>query len=530
MTAKLIATALAALIVGSLPLSCADDKVCAGCHAEIYRRYITTPMARTSGIAGAASPRESLQNASITAPLGGAKYEISSGKDALSFHFSDGEIQGRRSLDYFVGSGLVGRSYLMDIDGFLFQAPVSYYSKPAAWGVSPGYEREAGINLTREVGPGCLNCHSTGLEPRPGTTNGYARPPFREAGIGCERCHGPAEEHIKSSGRRGIVNPAKLTGWRRESVCARCHLPGAVEIAKNAGRRPYQPGDLLGDSVSIFVFAAPDRQTRQTTVNGHFEQLSKSACKEASGEKMWCGTCHDPHGDPRALVDYREKCLKCHAVASCKAPAQARAAADDRCASCHMPRALAVTVQHAAYTDHSIPRLPRSQAPIPIPPDARLVPFDGFSGHDRELGLAYAAVALQDSNRIWGTRALELLQRLPDDGKVTPTLAALYDRQGNREQSCTLYARALKLDDTAPVTAINYGTCLATEGKLDEAMRLWSGVVQRNPGNEAARLNLAVAQFRSGRVAQARSNLNEALRFNPVSKRSRELLREVSGP
>ncbi|MDQ2898445.1 MAG: tetratricopeptide repeat protein [Acidobacteriota bacterium] len=525
--------ALVAFVFGCLSVSGADSKACAGCHAEIYRRYITTPMARTSGIAGAASPRESFQHASIAAPIGGARYEIASSRsgatDALSFRFSDGEIRGWRSLDYFLGSGVVGRSYMTDIDGFLFQSPVSYYSNPAAWGISPGYERDAEINLTREVTPGCISCHATGLQPAPGTANGYAKPPFREAGVGCESCHGPAEEHIESSGRMGIVNPAKLDGWRRESVCARCHLPGAVEIARKTGGA-YRPGDFLAASVAVFVWAAPEGETRQTTVNGHFEQLAKSACKQASGDKMWCGTCHDPH----ARASYREKCMTCHAVASCKAPSKVRATAGDQCAACHMPRAAAVTVQHASYTDHSIPKLPRSEAPIGIPSNARLVPFDGFSADDRELGLAYAAVAIPDSNRIWGTRALDLLSKVneksSDDVKVTSTLAALYDQKGNRERSCKLYARALALGDTAPVTAINYGTCVATEGRLEEAMRLWSGVAQTNPGNEAARLNLAVAQFRSGKVAQARANLSEALRFNPVSKRARELLHSIQEP
>ncbi len=117
-------------------------------------------------------------------------------------------------------------------------------------------------------------------------------------------------------------------------------------------------------------------------------------------------------------------------------------------------------------------------------------------------------------------RAFDLLvavdEKTPDDVKVTETLAALYDRQGNREQSCKLYARALTLGnkglgDSAPVTAINYGTCLATEGRLEQAMQLWSGAVKNDPGNEAARLNLAVAQFRSGRRGARESQGSIAL-------------------
>ena len=36
-------------------------------------------------------------------------------------------VHGSRPLEYFIGSGTVGRSYLYSLDGFLYQAPVSWY-------------------------------------------------------------------------------------------------------------------------------------------------------------------------------------------------------------------------------------------------------------------------------------------------------------------------------------------------------------------------------------------------------------------
>ena len=71
-----------------------------------------------------------------------------------------------------------------------------------------------------------------------------------------------------------------------------------------------------------------------------------------------------------------------------------------------------------------------------------ILPRTGFEGGDRELGLAYATVALRDANRVWGMRAFELLRKvnaqMPDDGKVAAQLAQLYDRMGNEEQACGL--------------------------------------------------------------------------------------------
>ncbi len=192
----------------------------------------------------------------------------------------------------------MGRSYLTSIEGFLFQAPVSYYSVPARCGLSPGFERTEDVNLVREVEPGCLNCHASGVQAIAATTNGYAPLPFLNAGVTCERCHGAGEEHIarmkdgKRSGGPAIVNPAKLDAARRDSVCAHCHLPGAVEIARAGKQRPYRPGDKLSESVVVFIVEGADRAT---TVNGHFEQLARSACRQSSAGKLWCGSCHDPH-------------------------------------------------------------------------------------------------------------------------------------------------------------------------------------------------------------------------------------------
>ena len=95
-------------------------------------------------------------------------------------------FKGSRRLEYFVGSGTVGRSYLLSIDNFLYQAPVSYYSAQRRWELSPGYELRDHLYLTRPVGVACLLCHASRLQPTAGTLNGFAPVPFLEGGIGCE--------------------------------------------------------------------------------------------------------------------------------------------------------------------------------------------------------------------------------------------------------------------------------------------------------------------------------------------------------
>src|SRR5882762_4686670 len=204
------------------------SKACAGCHAEIYRRYSATGMARSSGRTGADPFQESFERAEFSDSVSGAKYRVAPAPMGyrLEYSRSAAGVQGERILEWFIGSGSVGRSYAFSLDGFLFQSPVSYYSIAAKWDISPGYRQYRTINLTRAVETACLQCHASRLQPLAGVQNRFGRPPFLEGGVGCERCHGPGKNH--AAGSREIVNPAKLDPPRRDGVCAQCHLTGAA--------------------------------------------------------------------------------------------------------------------------------------------------------------------------------------------------------------------------------------------------------------------------------------------------------------
>ncbi len=486
-------------VTGSAAASGSKD--CAPCHAAIFRQYSKSAMAQSSGVMQPDGLKETFGHAEFTGP-GGAEYRVSRRAGGVFADFRQGGIQGSRRLDYYLGSGLIGRSYLTSVDGFLFQTPVAYYSGPARWDLSPGYEHFTEINLIRGVDFACLNCHASGVESKAGT-----KPPFQEGGVSCERCHGPGGDHIARVKGGRIVNPAKLPADRRDSLCAQCHLAGAVRIAK-AGT--YHPGELLFDSISVFVWTEPGRVL---PANSHFEQLAQSRCRRESGGKLWCGTCHDPHG---GKVNVQERCIGCHACAK-KFP--------DNCVKCHMPGAPAATVQHAAFTDHSIPRIPRALPGLPA--NAILAPFPGSTATDRELGLAYATLALDSNNPVWGMRAVKLLEPATDP-KAVNQLAQLYDRMGKEDAACKMYRRVVDADPAATGAAVNLGACLAKQGHTDESIRLWKDALTRNPGLESARFNLAVALYRQGKTAEARAALEEALKFNPASKRARELLQAMN--
>jgi hypothetical protein len=326
-----------------------------------------------------------------------------------------------------------------------------------------------------------------------------------------------------------IVNPAKLDTGRRDSVCAQCHLSGVAEIAKKDAV-PYQPGKLLSDSSTVFVWSGPGGAFM---ANSHFEKMAQSACWRVSDRKLWCGTCHEAHTRPaesEKVSFYRSRCLTCHTDDSCREKRSVRAAAKDNCVQCHMPRTDIPTVRHSASTDHSIPRIRR---PSPTARDANsvLVAFEGQAG-DRELGLAYADVALKENNRQWGMRAFELLRKTyethPADIKVAAQLAQLYDRMGNQSKACAIYSAIVAADPTAIAPAVNLGACLAKNGNMAQSIDLWTGVLRRNPGLESARTNLAVALAGTGQVDAARAVVREGLKFDPLSQRLDALLRQLN--
>jgi Tetratricopeptide repeat/Cytochrome c554 and c-prime len=486
---------------------------CRGCHPAIFKSYSVTPMALSSGRTGSGSFRESFARGEFAAADSDGQYRVSQEPGGYFLEFTSGAIHARRRLDYFIGSGAAGRSYASTVRGFLFQAPVSYYSAAARWDLSPGYEKISGLLLTRPIDPECLQCHATRLQPAAGTENGYREPPFLEGGIGCERCHGPGEEHVARKAK--AVNPAKLAPGLRDSACAQCHLTGVARIAKlGRGQATFQPGALLSDHLVPFVWSGGDPEMKVTS---HYEKLAQSRCKQASGDRLWCGTCHDAHSVPDAASRaawFRTKCIGCHAQAHRR---------EEDCAACHMPKNAVINVDHAVYTDHSI-RRNAAAAERPAVTERTLVPFGQFRGDERDLALAYAAAGENG-------RAFEMLRRIvsqrADDEQVLAQLAALHDRRGEADQAVSLYHEALRRNPARVAAAVNLGILLMKRNQPQEAIRLWTDALARSPGLEAARLNLAVVRYRAGDRRAANATLLEGLEYNPGSAGMRRMLAEL---
>ena len=441
---------------------------CEPCHADLVRKYAQTPMAQTSG------PVENTPPGGFTA--NGFRYSIKG--QTLTFGSES------RQLAYYVGSGNAARSYLLSVDQFLYEAPATYYTRTQAWGLSPGYQRYSVPFLTRAIAPACLECHATGVQAIAGTQNGYRSPPFLKGGIDCERCHPPEGNHFLKPGH---------------DVCAQCHLSGEIRVGSTA-----------------FVRATDSPGMKVTS---HVENLAQSACARNSEGRLWCGTCHDPHSVPIDKVTYyRSKCRTCHEPSVCKR--------GDNCIACHMPSSAVTDAEHVVYTDHSIPRRPVARNRKP-PADAELVAFGGAPASSRDLGLAYAIVALREQNAVYSQRAFDLLSRNQDDPQSIAYLADIYRSRKDDRTAETLYRKLYALDKTESSAPANLGAYAMDHGKNEEAVRLFEEALRISPALVAVRYNLALALIRTGRPAEAIPVLEKALVFDPYFKAARDLLTQV---
>jgi Tfp pilus assembly protein PilF len=523
------------------------SRICASCHAEIAKSYAQTPMALSSGKMDGSAFQESLAKGKFVHAQSGVTYRIFKEKTQTLFEYlREGkqsprdDLRGKGRLDYFIGSGTAGRSYVSVLGGHLFQAPVSYYAQTGKWDISPGFQEYDHVHLSRPIEARCLGCHASQLQPIQGTQNRFAETPFLEAGVSCARCHGQGAGHVSrkqngdSMGLPDIVNPAKLDPARRDSVCSNCHLSGEARIVK-AGRSTFKPGDLLSDYVLSFVWS--DRQTNNLTVTSHVEKLSQSVCQQSSGTQLWCGSCHSPHvvipASERAR-HYRQKCLACHNEGSCTDKKEARVQAADNCITCHMPKSPTVDVGHTVFTNHSIPRRPPELAEQ----NSRLAgtslrAFGTAAASSRDLGLAYAEVATGQKNAMFAQRSFELLKgvegMLSGDAPALLQLAFLYDGKQDRERAMQLYQKALGADPSQVVALLNLGALLAQQHQFREAISLWQEALKQNPGLETASIYLALASLRTGKALLAREELLKGSEFNPDSKMIRKLLADLGG-
>lgn len=374
--------------VDSLPQQAwIDPQNCKPCHTQIVDQYLQTGKGRSFYPADsqkiienweAAAILDTHQNLWYKPMRWGNKFAVKEfrldGKDTIH--------QRMESIDFFIGSGNQTRSYLFQRNGYLFEIPITWYSKKKIWDLSPGYENGQNNRFSREIGAACMQCHVSGFDYIPQSLNRY-----RSVGhaLGCESCHGNVADHLASMGQKDTVHRKFPVSLARQpvqvqfDVCRQCHLEG-IKVRKH-GAKPgfYTPGKLLSDYDAVFIPVAGSQS--EFGFASHAERLQQSRCFQQSAGKMNCTTCHAPHGSPEPSIElFNSRCRHCHTQGHEKICAVNNSATAD-CKSCHMQVSGTTDIPHVRSTDHFI----RRNLNKGTPEASKSLQFRNFAGKQSDI-------------------------------------------------------------------------------------------------------------------------------------------------
>jgi hypothetical protein len=332
----------------------AAQATCATCHSDKAATQPQTPMGRAMQLPG--DNRQLAAHPTLTVRKGNYIYTVETHGSESIYTVSDGTT--KMSLPIRWGFGAGAQTWVLEIDGHLYESLVSYYPAIAGLDTTTGDEKltpktteEAmGRMLTQSDGKACFGCHATNA-----VVNGKLSLESLQPGVTCEHCHLGASAHLADASR-GKFNtiPPDLRATSSEDLsgfCGQCHRTWETVVRSNwrgAANVRFQP-----------------------------YRLANSKCFNGTDPRISCVACHDPHRDVvRDAAFYDAKCMACHSTASGEtaiaaqrkpSPSQAKPCpvANSNCVSCHMPK---VTLPggngHLAFTDHQI-RVVHAGEPYP---------------------------------------------------------------------------------------------------------------------------------------------------------------------
>ena len=357
----------------NLEASYVGIEACGACHADKVATYVEAQMGRSWEPATLANSKANFDD---PAPVYDAhnNYYYQALRQGDSLFISEYRLVGKDTvhrrverIDYIVGSGHHTNSHIMDVGGYLYQMPLTWYAQDKTWDLPPGFQGPNNSRFSRPIPLKCITCHNAMPAYVDGSENKYDDVPH---GIDCERCHGPGSAHIEAM-RAGeavnvatqidytIVNPAKAPLDLQFDICQGCHLQGAAVNKDGKTFADFRPGMPLSDIENVFWPRYAD-SLRQFVMASHPDRLRQSACFQASrsdgGRPLTCITCHDPHVSIETLGEdhYRQACQGCHTVSEAPECPTEEAAQGGNCVTCHMPASGSRDIPHVRITDHFI--------------------------------------------------------------------------------------------------------------------------------------------------------------------------------
>lgn len=548
-------------------------QTCRGCHADIYDTYIQTGMGQSYDHA---TRQKSAADFSADHALVYDKdldlyYRPYWQNDSL--YITEYRLSGKdtthkmtQHIDYIIGSGQHTNSHIYSSGGYLYQAPITFYTQKKKWDLAPGFEEGASSRFSRLIEIECMSCHN-GLPEFVGTSqNKYVT---LKTGIDCERCHGPGSLHVQEKQAGNIVdtsktpdytiiNPRRLSTELQNNICQRCHLQGIAVLNDGKTFSDFRPGMKLSEVMNVFMPQYEGAQDKMIMAS-HVERMKKSDCYVSSG-KMSCITCHNPHVSVKftARTQYLNACKSCHGAAQqqvqCTEDMAVRAKKKDDCVTCHMPRNGSIDIPHVAVTDHYIRRRPLEDTL-----KKKITAFLGLQcfNNDNVDAITTARAYMEFYERYNPNRGLldstlfylgkqkdveakEKQNRdyirvhylLKDMRKVTEYAAQLkpadindawaayrvgeaYTQLQQAPNALPWYQRAVTIWPHALDFQNKYGICLLAMNRMSEAQKVFEFIVNENPRYQSANMNLGYIYMQQGNSTMAYNYLWKAQELDP---------------
>jgi hypothetical protein len=545
------------------------SSVCAGCHKDIYDQYLRTDMGRSMSRVTDPSQLEKV-GSPITIFNKNLNRYFQVFREGPNLYQSEYELgssgqevfRNTQKLEFAIGSGANGHSYIVRRGDYLFQAPLSFYSKPKQWDLSPGYE-SSDQGFSRPILPACIACHSGQPQPVPKRSNLYQDPPFGELSIGCENCHGPGQLHVKERTQampvageidNSIVNPAHLPGWLADNICMNCHQGGDTRILQpGKDYSDFRPGTPLDNTVGIFRVPFQRGSPPDSDLLEHYSSMVLSKCYRGSDGQMSCQTCHDPHYQPSsqdAPAYYRNKCLSCHTEKSCSLALPKRLSLNppNDCSGCHLPKRDVKRIAHSLLTNHRIitragehyPEVAFHQTTSALPDLIHVNAIPGKAAADiSPLTLLQVYGTLMDAQPGFRKRYLSLLDQLsktqPNHLLVLSALARKASLQGTRQgqaQAQQYLQQAIELGSTATSDYQDLAELLARDGRLSEAVQVLKQGIDLNPYSSGLYKSLALRYIAMKKYPDALETMKRQLELFPEDSFMRKLIKQAerAGP
>lgn len=549
---------------------------CRACHEGVYNTFIKTGMGQSFDYATQQKSSADFSPAHAIVYDKDLDYYYKPYWESDSLYVLEYRLEGtdtihrrKQKIDYIVGSGQHTNSHIFSSNGYLHQAPVTFYTQKKQWDLAPGFEKGKSERFSRMIELECMSCHNAYPEFEPESQNKFTNV---KTGIDCERCHGPGSLHIaaRQTGNRvdtskgpdySIVNPRRLSTELQNNICQRCHLQGIAVLNDGKSFFDFRPGMKLSEVMNIFMPQYEGARDKMIMAS-HVERMKKSECFISSG-KMSCITCHKPHVSVKFTprTQYLDACKTCHNTmkSGCTENQAVRMKENNDCVKCHMPRNGSIDIPHVAVTDHYIRKRPMNDTL-----EKKITAFLGlkcfnndkvddittargfmefFEKFNPSKGLIDSAIKYLDKDK--NKEASEKQNRdyirayflLNDYNRVAQYASALqpadmkdawtayrigesYFQQQKMAEALPWYKRATELLRFSLDFQNKYGTCLLALDKLAEAQKVFEFILKEDGNYVSANTNIGFLYMQQGNPVMAYYYLLKAHDLDPDNQQT----------